>query len=130
MKVSKVATSTARRIFRLCSPDGKMNEEHLRAAIQKIGSEKPRDFRGILHVLRRLVQAEASKKAVIVESAVALDVATSENLTNSLREKHGQDLTFEFKTTPDLLGGLRVQVGDNVYDSSVKSRLNRLSESF
>ena len=53
MKVSKVAQSTARRIFRLCSKDGQVNEEHLRIAVTKLAEEKPRDYRGMLQALRR-----------------------------------------------------------------------------
>jgi F-type H+-transporting ATPase subunit delta len=130
MKASKVATSTARSIFRLCSPDGQMNDEHLRLAVTKIATEKPRDYRGILHVLRRLVQAEVASKQVTVESAASLDANTAESLATSLRSQYGQDLSFDFKTNPDLLGGLRIRVGNDVFDGSVKARLDRLANAF
>ncbi|MDB4266184.1 F0F1 ATP synthase subunit delta [bacterium] len=130
MKVSKVAATTARRIFRLCSQNGRMNEEHLRMAIAKLGTEKPRDYRAMLQVLRRLISAELASKQVTVESATALDAATGDQLANSLRSQYGQDLTFTFKTTPELLGGLRIRVGNDVFDGSVKSRLDRLTNAF
>jgi len=107
-----------------------MNEEHLSTAITKLGTEKPRDYRGILQVLRRLIQAELASKQVTVESATPLDAATGDRLTNSLRSQYGQDLTFTFKTTPELLGGLRIRVGNDVFDGSVKSRLDRLANAF
>ncbi|YCM43010.1 F0F1 ATP synthase subunit delta [Verrucomicrobiaceae bacterium 227] len=129
MKVSKVAQSTARRIFRLCSQNGKMNEEHLRLAITKLTEEKPRDYRGMLQALRRLIRAELAEKQVTVESATALDEATSGALQTSLRQKYGDDLNFDFKTNPELLGGLRVRVGNDVFDGSVKARLQRLADS-
>ena len=129
MKVSKVAQSTARRIFRLCSQNGQMNEEHLRMAVTKLTAEKPRDYRGMLHVLRRLMRAEVAEKQVTVESAVPLDEATSTSVQQSLRQQYGQDLVFDFKTNPDLLGGMRVRVGNDVFDGSVKARLQRLQES-
>jgi F-type H+-transporting ATPase subunit delta len=130
MKASKVATSTARSIFRLCSSDGQLNEEHLRMAINKLATEKPRDYRGILQVLRRLVQAEVASKQVTVESATTLDADTAESLSTSLRSQYGQDLTFDFKTNTDLLGGLRIRVGNDVFDGSVKARLDRLANAF
>lgn len=130
MKVSKVAASTARRIFRLCSQDGQMNEEHLKLAIQKLATEKPRDYRGMLQALRRLIRAKLAEKQVTVESAALLDQQTIGQLQTSLREQYGQDLQFDFQTTPELLGGLRVRVGNDVYDGSVKARLARLAESF
>lgn len=129
MKVSKVAQSTARRIFRLCSQSGEVNEEHLRLAISKLVEKKPRDYRGTLHALRRLLRAEVAKKQVTVQSATALDQATVGSLQTSLRQQYGQDLNFTFQTTPELLGGLRVRVGNDVFDGSVKARLDRLANS-
>jgi F-type H+-transporting ATPase subunit delta len=129
MKVSKVAQSTARRIFRLCSQNGQMNEEHLRLAITKLTTEKPRDYRGMLQALRRLIRAELAGKQVTVESAIALDDATAGSLQTSLRQKYGDDLNFDFKTNPELLGGLRIRVGNDLFDGSVKARLQRLADS-
>jgi F-type H+-transporting ATPase subunit delta len=130
MKVSKVAQSTARRIFRLCSQDGQINEAQLLVAIEKLVSDKPRDYRAMLHALRRLVRAEVAKKQVTVESATVLDQATIGTLQTSLRQKYGMDLNFDFKTNPELLGGLRIRVGNDLFDGSVKARLQRLSDSF
>ncbi|MGC6466986.1 MAG: F0F1 ATP synthase subunit delta [Akkermansiaceae bacterium] len=129
MKVSKVAQTTARRIFRLCSQKGQMNEAQLRVAIEKLTTEKPRDYRAMLHALRRLVRAEVAKRQVTVESATVLDQTTIGSLQTSLRKKYGKDLNFDFKTNPELLGGLRVRVGNDLYDGSVKARLQRLSDS-
>lgn len=130
MKVSKVAQSTARRIFRLCSKDGQVNEKHLRAAIKKLAKDKPRDYRGMLQALRRLVRAELAKKEVTVESAVALNETTANKVKKSLAKQYGKDLNFDFKVTPELLGGMRIRVGNDLFDGSVKARLEQLQESF
>jgi F-type H+-transporting ATPase subunit delta len=111
MKVSKVAQSTARRIFRLCSKDGQVNEEHLRMAIEKLATKKPRDYRGMLQALRRLLRTEEAKKQVTVESAVELADAIAEEVKKSLASQYGKDLKFAFKVTPELLGGTRSVCG-------------------
>ena len=129
MKVSKVAQSTARRIFRLCSKDGQVNEEHLRMAIEKLATEKPRDYRGMLQALRRLLRTEEAKKQVTVESAVELADAIAEGVKKSLASQYGKDLKFAFKVTPELLGGMRIRVGNDLFDGSVKARLEQLQES-
>lgn len=129
MKVSKVAQSTARRIFRLCSKDGQVNEKHLKVAIKKLAEDKPRDYRGMLQALRRLLRAELAKKQVTVESAVELNETTSAKVKKSLKSQYGNDLNFDFKVTPELLGGMRVRVGNDLFDGSVKARLERLQES-
>ena len=56
--------------------------------------------------------------------------ATQDRVKAGLVAKYGDDLNFEFKVTPELLGGMRVRVGNDVWDGSVKSRLDRLANSF
>ncbi len=129
MKASKVAQTTARRIFRLCTQNGEINEDHLRVAMVRLATDKPRDYRGILQTLKRLVRSKLAEKQVKVESATPLDPETAGKVQSSLREKYGQDLVFEFFVNPELLGGMKVRVGNDVFDGSVKSRLERLENS-
>lgn len=130
MKISKSAFATARRIFRLCATDGRIDEKKLRSVISKLATDQPRDYRGILAGLARLVRIEEARSQVVVESARFLDPATEQRLRDSLTAQYGQGLNFEFKTNPDLMGGLKVRVGDDVIDGSVQSRLKRLENAF
>lgn len=130
MKVSKVANAEARRIFRLCQSGGRLDEAKFSTAIRTIVAEKPRDYRGILTALKRLVRLELERRHVVVESAAALDDASRQRVVSGLAEKYGSDLTFEYRVNPELLGGLRVRVGNDVFDGSVKGRLDRLAQAF
>ncbi|BCX47888.1 F0F1ATP synthase subunit delta [Haloferula helveola] len=130
MKISKVAASTARRIFRLCQTDGRLDEERLAKAVRQLATEKPRDYRGILGALKRLVRLELESRRVIIESADTLDEATQQRVTAGLIAKYGNQLTFEYRVNPELLGGLKVRVGSDVWDGSVKGRLDRLAQAF
>ena len=130
MKASKVATSTARRIFRLCQENGEIHEDRLRGVIERLGKEKPRDYLSMLQVLRRLVVTKLASRRVQVQSAVSLSKPEQEAVTSDLKKKHGDKIDVEFSENAELLGGLRIQVGDTVYDSSVQARLSRLAESF
>ena len=130
MKISKVANAEARRIFRLCQSGGRLDEAKLSTAIKTIVAQKPRDFRGILNALKRLVRLELDRRHVVVESAAPLDFPSQQRVVSGLTEKYGHDLTFEYRVTPELLGGLKVRVGNDVFDGSVKGRLDRLTEVF
>lgn len=130
MKISKVANTTARRLFRLCQTDGRLDEAKLSKAVRTIATEKPRDYRGILYALKRLVRLELERRHVIVESAEKLDAESSERVASSLRTKYGNDLTFEYRVNPEILGGLKVRVGSDVWDGTVKGRLDRLAQAF
>ncbi|MBK1834513.1 F0F1 ATP synthase subunit delta [Roseibacillus ishigakijimensis] len=130
MKISKSAQTTARRIFRLCSPEGRIDEDRMRQAIAKLVEDQPRDYRAILAGLARLVRREEARSRVVVESAQFLDPATEQQVRDSLTKQYGQGLNFEFRTNPDLMGGMKIRVGDDVIDGSVAARIKRLETVF
>ena len=130
MKASKDAASAARRLFRLCLVDGKLNEDSLRKVFKTVAEKKPRHFQGILVTLKNLVRVELERHHVVVESAETLDAVTSKRVVADLTASHGDDLTFEYKVNPALLGGIRIRKGDDVWDGSLKSKLDRLSNAF
>ena len=130
MKISKVANAAARRIFRLCQSGGRLDEAKLSTAVRRIAESQPRDYRGILSALKRLVRLEMERRRVIVESAAELDQSSRDRVVSGLVAKYGNDLTFEYRVTPDLLGGLKIRVGNDVFDGSVKGRLDRLAQAF
>ena len=63
-----------------------------------------------------------------VESAQPLDTAETERIRQELLSRFGSDITFEFRSNPSLLGGLRVQIGSDVWDGSVANRLHLLKQ--
>jgi F-type H+-transporting ATPase subunit delta len=130
MKISKVAAVTARRLFGLCQTDGRLDESKLRTAVAGLVASKPRDYVAILSALQRLTRLDLERRRVTVESAVDLDEATRQRVVAGLATQYGSDLTVEYVVTPELLGGLRIRVGNDVLDGSVKGRLDRLAAAF
>ena len=130
MKISREAATTARRAFRMCVEGDRVVDDKLRRVFKKVAESKPRGWQAILHELKRLIRLETERRQVLVESANPLDETSQTRVKSSLSRQYGDDLTFDFKVTPELLGGMRVRVGNDVWDGSVKSRLDRLSNSF
>lgn len=130
MKITKDAAAAARRLFRLCNADGKLDEDKLRKVIKAVAERKPRNFKGILVTLKQLLTRELASKHVTVDSAKELDSATRQKLTQKLTLQYGNDLTFEYRVNSALLGGIRVRKGDDVWDGTIKARLEKLANSF
>lgn len=130
MKISKATATYARRLFRLCMSDGRLDEERLRQLLRRVSDAKPRDFVGILFAIKRLLHLELERRRVVVESAAELDSSSRQRVADGLTAKYGEGLSFEYLINPDLLGGLRVRVGDDVWDGSVKGRIDRLAGAF
>ena len=129
MKISKEARRSSRQLFKACLVDGKLDESRVRSVVSKVAAAKPRAYMGILNNFSSLVRAEIDRQHAVVESATALDVGTQGNLKVSLSKKYGRELSLEFQVRPELLGGIRVKVGSDVWDGSVKARLEALKAS-
>ena len=130
MKISKVAATTARRLFGLCQTGGRLDDAKLRTVITRLVDSKPRDYAGILAALQRLTRLDLERRKVTVESAVELDEATRQRVVAGLAKQYGSDLVAQYQVNPALLGGLRIRVGNDVFDGSVQGRLDRLASAF
>ncbi|MGH7058582.1 MAG: F0F1 ATP synthase subunit delta [Acetobacteraceae bacterium] len=78
---------------------------------------------------RRLEEAAEAVAEVTIETAVALDRATSDRLVAGLGKRLGRRLDAHFRVTPALIGGVVVRIGDEVIDASLATRLSRLAHS-
>lgn len=126
MRSSREARKSARSLFRACFSGGVLDAARVRAVTDAIAAEKPRGYLAVLHTLSRLVRLELDRRHAVIESAAALTEAEMKDLRADLVRTHGADLTFESAVRPELIGGLRVRVGSDVWDGSVRSRLASL----
>jgi F-type H+-transporting ATPase subunit delta len=130
MKGNKQSRRGAKQLFKSCQVEGQLAEERVRQAVSLVIEKKPRGYFGILQELQRLVKLDVSSRSARVESAVALTDAQQQNIRESLGRLKAGEVTVEFAENADLIGGMRVKIGDDVFDGSVKTRLATLSESF
>ena len=130
MKGNKQSRRGAKQLFKSCQVDGQLAEERVRQAVAVVVEKKPRGYFGILQELQRLVKLDVSSRSARVESAVVLTEAQQQNIRESLGRLKGGEVTVEFAENANLIGGMRVKIGDDVFDGSVKARLATLSESF
>ena len=126
MKLDKDSRKLTKGLFQASFTSGRLDEKKASAVVKTVVASKPRNFLGILKEYQRLIRLEVAKHHAIIESATALDKKTSDQLLVNLRAKYGKDLSTEFKVSPVLLGGLRIKIGSDVFDSSVRERLARL----
>ena len=75
---------------------------------------------------RALKNAKSGSSDATVFSAFALDGATLADLLVTLEKRFGKMLNLKVELQPELIGGVRVVVGDEVLDTSVKARLEQM----
>ncbi len=130
MKISKQAQREARQLFRSCLRNGRLDEARVRQTVALLSEKKPRGYVEILVRLHRLVKLDLEQHAARIESAVELPGETRQQVVQHLNQIYGDGLTLSFAQNPALLGGLRIQVGSDLFDGSVKTRLEKLEQSF
>ncbi len=130
MKISKQAKRDAKQLFRSCKVSGLPDENRVRQTVGAVIAKKPRGYVAILSHLHRLVKLDLERRTARVESAVAAPEGLKSSLTANLTRRYGPGLDIWFGTNPELIGGLRVKVGSDVFDGSIRARLNALEESF
>jgi F-type H+-transporting ATPase subunit delta len=130
MKISKLALREARQLFRCCFVNGIMDEARVRRAVALLMEKKPRGYIEILARLHRLVKLDLAKRTVKVESASVTTMEQQAGIKSDLEKRYGAGLNVSHAVNPSLIGGLRIQVGSDLYDGSVKTRLDKLAQSF
>lgn len=130
MKISKQARRDAKQLFNACKVNGLLDENKVRQIVAQVIAQKPRGYVEILSQFQRLVKLDLDRRTARVESAVPTSAAIQESIKANLTKRYGGGLNVSFTVNPALLGGLRVQVGSDVYDGSVAARLAELEESF
>jgi len=129
MKINREARNAAKKLFLLCRPAGRLDETRVRDVVKSLATARPRNYIAILSRLRKLVALEVQRHSAVVETASPLGAAEAE-LRSSLQKQFGPALNLQVAVNPELLGGLRVRVGSDVWDGSIRGRLHALEKSF
>ncbi len=75
---------------------------------------------------RVLKNAQLGTSDAVVYSAFDMDASALSDLSGVLEKRFGRTLSLQVRLQPDLIGGVRVVVGDEVLDASVKARLEQM----
>ena len=127
MKINKEIRQLSRAMLRASFTDGQLDPGRIASLVDSLIAKKPRHYIEVLKNYRRLLRLELEKRQARIETASEVDSATTSELVANLKKKYGDDLKTEF-VNPELLGGMRIRVGSDVWDGTVRNRLERLQQ--
>jgi F-type H+-transporting ATPase subunit delta len=130
MKITKRAKREAKHLYRLCLVKGLLDESRVRQAVQHLLASGKRNCPSILAHFLRLVKVDSARHTAAIESATPLPADLRNVVQTGLTHRYGPGLTVTFAERPELIGGVRIQVGCDVYDGSVRAGLEALEKSF
>lgn len=97
-------------------------------AASLVRQPRERRVRQLLSRATRIVADQRGRAVATVIAAAPLSAAQSERLTAALTQRYGTRVSLNTIVDPTVVGGLRVQIADDVIDASVSSRLADLRQ--
>jgi F-type H+-transporting ATPase subunit delta len=128
MKINKEIRQLSREMLRASFTDGQLDSGRIASLVDSLIARKPRYYIDVLKNYRRLLRLEVEKRRARIETASDVDREATSKVIENLKKKYGDDLTTEFVVNPQLLGGMRIRVGSDVWDGTVRNRLERLQQ--
>jgi F-type H+-transporting ATPase subunit delta len=128
MKINKETRQLSKALLRSSFTDGQLDDGRIRSLVKSLIEKKPRHYIKALEAYKRLLRLELEKRSATIETASELDLDSGAEIITNLKRKYGSDLDTQFVVNRELLGGMRLRVGSDVWDSSVRNRLQRLQQ--
>ena len=130
MSRTKQARRDAKQLFHLCLVDRLLDDGRVREVVRRVTESSNRNRFKVLAHFRRLVKLDQARHTATVENATPLSSDLQANIQAGLARSYGPGLNTTFAHDPTLIGGMRIKVGCDVYDGSVKAKLNAIEARF
>ena len=124
---AKAANAFARQLFAMSVVDGVVSAERVSGVLQYVEIHKTANPVMVLKAYQRLIATELAKGVARVEHAGAVNDSVLGAIAAAMTAKYGRPVTAAAEANPALLAGLRIRVGDDVYESSVAGQLAALA---
>jgi F-type H+-transporting ATPase subunit delta len=102
----------------------KVSAESLRLVRQAVAAPRGRHFDQTIEIYGDAAAARRSRMVALVTAAVLPTEAQRDRLVATLSRMYGHDVHLNVEIDPEVIGGLRVEIGDEVIDGSVATKLD------
>ncbi len=126
---AKQAQLLARQLFKLSVVDGTVSADRVAGVLAYVEKHASAQSLLVLKAYRRLVATELAKSEARVEHAGAISSSALAAIAATMTKTYRRPVTAVARANPALLAGVRVHVGDDVYESSVSGQLAALAAS-
>ncbi|MFF2652849.1 F0F1 ATP synthase subunit delta [Streptomyces sp. NPDC058045] len=103
--------------------DGRADAVTERLVIRLVTHPRGRSLEAGLEALSALAAERRNRMVAVVTSAVPLSDTQKQRLAQGLSKLYGRQIRLHLDVDPEVLGGIRVQVGDEVINGSIADRI-------
>ncbi len=130
MRKARQTRRDANQLWRLCLVNGSLDENRARLVVERVIESRHTGKLAILSHFLRLVRLDRTLHAAQVASAAPLDAETRAAVEGGITRRYSRAMATTFVVDPTLIAGMRLKVGSDVYDGSVKGGLASLEARF
>ncbi len=117
----------AKQLVQLSLDGGAVSAERVAGVLEYLEKNPPARPQLVLAAYRKLIAAELAKSEARVEHAGPVSPAALSAIAGALGKRYGRAVTATATPNPKLLAGLRVRIGDDVFESSAAGQLAALA---
>lgn len=128
MRGNKQIRKTARAILQLSLKDGELDAERAGAVLKALEAHPPRHYRSVLREYQNQVRKHVERSQALVEYAGPLPSNLINNIEASFSARYARPITAIPRENPELIAGVRIRIGSDVYDSSIANHLQELAK--
>lgn len=128
MKRDKKITQLAKKLVELSKDNGVVTEAKVGEVLAGLKQAKHRHHLTVLKSFLSYLRREVALQTAVVATPGALSDAALKEIEAKYTKIYGRPISAVTTQDTSLIAGVRVRVGDDVYDASVAGRLQRLAE--
>lgn len=124
---NKSAQLLARQLFNMSVVDDVVSAEHVEGVLAYLKKHTPANPLQVLQAYKTLIARELAKSHAVVEHAGPVADGVLRSIEGAFTQKYKRQVTASARHNAGLIAGLRMRIGDDVYESSVAGQLEQLS---
>lgn len=129
MKRDQKITKLAKKLVELSKDNGVVTEAKVGEVLAGLKQVQHRHHLTVLKTFLGYLRREIALQTAVVSTPAALSDEALKAIETKFTNLYGRPVSAVTQQDTSLIAGVRVRVGDDVYDSSVAGRLARLAES-
>lgn len=126
MSATKQVRATAKLLLKLSLDEGQLSEAKVRDVLAWFEQKPPAHAAAVLREYHRLVLREYNRGRARIEYAGSLSSGAIASLITELSRLYHRPVSATAVENPDLIAGLRIHIGDDVFERSIAGQLAQL----
>lgn len=129
MAVDKQVRDFAKKLLDYSIENGEVSAAKVKDVVSALADNPPRKIKSILTLYKKYIDREIARYTATIEHGGPINQEAIDAVKAHLEKIAERTIQVQTVENPDLLAGIRVTLGDDVYEDSAAFRLRPLAES-